>query len=111
MKELWQRYGKQINFFGGLLVLLLTVILYFFDTKTVAVSMGKSASEQRMERAYNSSNTIKRSSKEEKKTPIFAKKLQSSEQGKNFLLFLMILGFSMLLHSLYSKYKSEKLEN
>ena len=106
-----KKYSKTLNFFGGILILLITVVLYFWNTGSgqLVTSKAQTGTEKRFERSHQSSNIIKRQAKKHKDMSIFSKKLKSNKQTKNFLLFLMVLGFGMLGFSLYSKYKEKKI--
>lgn len=105
-----KKHSKTINFFGGILILLTTVALYFWNTNSVEVaSVGKkSLSEQRLERAQNSSHGNHKQSQKPKDITAISKKLKDGKQVENFILLLMILGFVMVIYALYGKYKETK---
>ena len=106
-----KKHSRGLNFFGGIFILLITMLLYFWTTtqSEVVATTGKSAQEKRMDRSVRGhSNIITRKSQKSKDMSVFSKKLKNSKQAENFLLFLMILGFGMVLYSLYSKYKEQK---
>jgi hypothetical protein len=103
-----RKYNKTLNFFGGLIILSLTLVLYFWSApKEVAVA-GKSKSEKRVERTHTNSNMIVRKKKERKDMSKFSEKLKDGHQAKQFLLMMMFLGFGMLIYSLYSKFTQKK---
>lgn len=106
-----KKHSKTINFFGGIFILLITVVLYFWNVTSVEVSSGakKSLSEQRMERSQKGSHSSQSKSHKPQDMTMFTKKLKDGKQVQNFILLLMVLGFSMLGFSLYSKYKEKKL--
>ena len=106
-----KKHGKRINFFGGIFILLITVVFYFWNMNSVEVaSVGKkSLSEQRLERSQNSSHSRHAKSKKPKDITVFSEKLKDGQQVENFIILLMIIGFSMLTLSLYSKYKEKSI--
>ena len=105
-----KKHSKTINFFGGILLLLITVIFYFWNVNSVNVSSAgkKSLSEQRMARSQNGSHHSQKKSQKPKDMTVFSKKLKDGKQVQNFILLLMIIGFGMVAFSLYSKYKEKK---
>ncbi len=106
-----KKHSKTINFFGGIFILLITVVLYFWNVTTVEVSSTgkKSLSEQRLERSQNGSHKSQKKSQKPKDMTVFSKKLKDGNQVQNFILLLMIMGFAMVSFSLYSKYKEKKI--
>jgi len=105
-----KKHSKTINFFGGILLLMITVGLYFWNVNSVSVSSTgkKSLSEQRMERSQNGSQQTQKKSQKPKDMTVFSKKLKDGKQVQNFILMLMIVGFGMVAFSLYSQYKEKK---
>lgn len=102
-----QQHHKALNFIGGLFILALTVVLYFWSASKEIVVSGKSASEKRFEQSYSSANTIARSAKQKPNMSKFSDTLKKAKQGQTLLIVLMFVGLGMLLHSLYSQYKSK----
>ena len=108
MLALLRKYGKRLNFFGGLSLLIVTLFLYFWNAPTRVVVAGKSPSEKGMQQTHTKSNIIVRKKKTKKDISKFSEKLKDGKQAKQFLLIMMFTGFAMLVYSLYSKFRDKK---
>ena len=77
----FKKHSRGLNFFGGIFILLITMLLYFWTTtqSEVVASTGKSAQEKRMDRSVRGhSNIITRKSQKSKDMSVFSKKLKNN---------------------------------